>query len=135
GTNVKFFEDRAGQIFIASQESGLCWIRTNDTLSSPVLKSDKGISAIFEDREGNIWVGTSEGLYRLRPRRIRAWTTLDGLPDDRVKSVCAGPDGSVWAGTERGLAHIREGHVQTFVNIEPGVDQETKPIWADDEGG
>ncbi len=48
----------------------------------------------MEDRDGNLWAGTSEGLNRLVPRRIIRVTDL-GL----VTGVESAPDGDVWVGT------------------------------------
>ena len=35
-----------------------------------------GVLSLMEDREGNVWVGTSEGLSRLVPRKITQITDL-----------------------------------------------------------
>ena len=48
----------------------------------------------MEDRDGNMWAGTSEGLNRLVPRRIMRVTDL-GL----VTGVESATDGHVWVGT------------------------------------
>src|SRR5207247_3635356 len=61
--------------------------------------------------EGNLWLGTEQGLVQLQRRRIRAYTKRDGLADDHVWSVCEGNEGTIWAGTDRGLSRIQNGHV------------------------
>ena len=61
------------------------------------FRSD-GIWAVHEDMEGNIWVGTQEGLHRLMPHEVTPLTSL-GF----VHAVKARADGSVWIGTARGL--------------------------------
>lgn len=40
---------------------------------------------------------------------VDSWTTLDGLPQDRVQSIAQTKDGLLWAGTESGLARF-DGH-------------------------
>jgi ligand-binding sensor domain-containing protein/signal transduction histidine kinase len=54
---------------------------------------------------GDLWVGTPDGLNRIRGSRIDAFTSADGLPDDFIRSLLADADGSLWIGTRRGLTH------------------------------
>ncbi|MBV8274939.1 MAG: hypothetical protein JO170_06730 [Verrucomicrobia bacterium] len=62
------------------------------------------IQQIFEDREGNIWLATSEGLERLSDVKFVTYTTRDGLPSDNVGTVTSGNSGRIWIGTSSGLA-------------------------------
>lgn len=38
----------------------------------------------YEDREGSLWIGTTEGLYRAREVGIAAMTQKEGLPSDLI---------------------------------------------------
>lgn len=61
-------------------------------------------------REHRVWMGTDRGLVRIDTRGtgdLRAWTTLDGLSDDRVLAIAPRGDG-VWAGTPRGLVWVND---------------------------
>ena len=51
--------------------------------------------AFFQDREDNIWIGTSAGLDRLRRSRLKA-LPVDGALDH--PGMVPGPDGDVWVG-------------------------------------
>jgi signal transduction histidine kinase/ligand-binding sensor domain-containing protein len=55
--------------------------------------------------DGDLWVGTPDGLNRIHGGRIDAFTSADGLPDDFIRSLLADSDGSLWIGTRRGLTH------------------------------
>ncbi len=135
GRGAKVYEDRAGRAWVFSGAAGLRQLETDDTTFPPVLQPEgRSVSTVFEDREGNLWTGTGDGLFRLRPQRIRAWTTRDGLPSNKVRSVSAGPDGSVWAGTESGLARLRLGRVESFGELGDRPDFGSWPIWADRQG-
>ena len=54
---------------------------------------------------GDLWVGTPDGLNRIRQGRIDTYTSADGLPDDFIRSLLVDTDGSLWIGTRHGLAH------------------------------
>jgi ligand-binding sensor domain-containing protein len=62
------------------------------------------ITALRQDREGYIWVGTENGLYRYDGHRFKRFSTADGLPGDAISGIHEGPDGSFWVGTTKGLA-------------------------------
>src|SRR5262249_42974830 len=61
------------------------------------------ISTLFEDREGNIWVTTLEGLDRFHDAAAAPISVKQGLSSSRVTSVLSSRDGSVWVGTAAGL--------------------------------
>jgi signal transduction histidine kinase len=66
--------------------------------------SEQGLSAdfitdVFEDREGNVWVATSQGLDMFRDLRVKSVSKREGLREDGVESLAASGDGSVWIGT------------------------------------
>jgi signal transduction histidine kinase/ligand-binding sensor domain-containing protein len=54
---------------------------------------------------GDLWVGTPDGLSRIRRGQIDSFTSADGLPDDFIRSLLADSDGSLWIGTRHGLTH------------------------------
>jgi signal transduction histidine kinase/ligand-binding sensor domain-containing protein len=101
----------------------------------PVGALGRGIAAMLEDAEGNIWIGAGgNGLLQLRQLPITTLTTADGLPDDETWSVSVGPDDSVWAGTRNGLARIHNGEVETFQSRELGRGFGASPVFADSWG-
>lgn len=82
---------------------------------------------MFEDREGNLWVGAEEnGLHQLRPRRFRALTPDHGLPDAEIRSVYAASN-QVWVGTDRGLARV-DAHVDPDPDPDPDPGPESRAV-------
>jgi signal transduction histidine kinase len=69
-----------------------------------VLLSDV-ILSLAPAPNGDLWVGTPDGLNRIRGSAVDAFTSADGLPDDFIRSLLADADGSLWIGTRRGLVH------------------------------
>jgi signal transduction histidine kinase/ligand-binding sensor domain-containing protein len=105
-------EDGAGALWVGTSGSGLNAVRRNTDGTSKTrnysvrdgLVSDV-ILSLAAAPNGDLWVGTPDGLNRIHGRRIDAFTSADGLPDDFIRSLLADADGSLWIGTRRGLTH------------------------------
>ena len=80
-------------------------------LNVRVLDETKGMSAALRDREGNLWIGSDYGLYRLTPHRVRVIAKADGLRSEHINSVVEAADGTVWLGTGQGVAFFRQGRI------------------------
>jgi signal transduction histidine kinase len=72
------------------------------------------INALYSDREGNVWVGSSGGLTRLRPMPFKAYTTADGLVNETAWTVFEDSRGSLWVGTNGGVNRLREGKFAVY---------------------
>jgi ligand-binding sensor domain-containing protein len=74
--------------------------------------TDSRALAVFEDREGSIWVGTAGGLDRFRDTKFTTLTMEEGLPSNPISAVMESRDGTMWAFCPGGgLARIRDGRV------------------------
>lgn len=83
--------------------------------------SGNTVLSLFEDREGNIWVGTERGLDRFRDLPVIKLSKHDGLSDDSVGSVFAASAGGVWIGTAAGLNRIGNGNEITVYRRSGGL--------------
>jgi ligand-binding sensor domain-containing protein/two-component sensor histidine kinase len=77
--------------------------------------SHDNVSAILEDRDNNLWVGTAGGgLNRLRDGQWSRLTTLEGLSDDDVRSLLEDHEGNLWVGTADGLNCVGNGRFISY---------------------
>jgi signal transduction histidine kinase/ligand-binding sensor domain-containing protein len=76
--------------------------RGSERLSSDVTNQ------IFEDREGNIWVGTEKGLDRFRPATVRFEAALTS-PAAFGDKLLAASDGTVYVGEAKTIYRVRPG--------------------------
>ena len=95
--------DRDGGLWLGSSTGGgLLHIHQGITdvfALSDGLSSDQ-VSALFEDREGNIWVATNDGLDRFRDVPVATYSAKQGLSTGQANSVLAVEDGSIWIGAD-----------------------------------
>ncbi len=69
----------------------------------------------FPDNQGNLWLATEEGLYRIQDQVIRVLSTDHGLQDQDVYPVYQDRSGAVWMGVwHKGLSRFQNGKFQTF---------------------
>ncbi|MGE0392357.1 MAG: two-component regulator propeller domain-containing protein [Vicinamibacterales bacterium] len=85
---------------------------TPEHLTFPDRLSDRQVTAIFEDRHGAIWVGTSRGLDTFRPRLPGAPQIRTDVAAQTLTTLSDGDD--VWAGTADGLFRITGNRVVSY---------------------
>ena len=71
-----------------------------------------GTGALFEDREGLVWFGTTHGLFRIADGPVWGVGRPQGLATDYIRSVLQTADGQAWIGHSGGLGRVREGRVE-----------------------
>src|SRR5262249_15276968 len=73
--------------------------------------SGDAVNAVMEDREGNIWVATTNGLDRFRDVAVSTLSARQGLPAGAVSSVAGSADGGLWMATPGAVTEWRDGHL------------------------
>lgn len=108
------------ELFVGTEGGGLNILSLND--GQEVLKisiyqknessgslSNNYIRTIIEDQNKTIWLGTYEGLNKIKttegPKGItfESYTMKDGLPNNMVQLMVEDNDGYIWIGTNNGL--------------------------------
>jgi ligand-binding sensor domain-containing protein len=114
---LRIFRDHGGGLWIGTADRGLVHVhqgRTDVYTQSDGL-SDDYVNSLFEDREGNLWVGTRGGLDRFRNSAVATFSVKQGLTHNLATSVLASRDGSVWIGSAvGGLNRFIQGQITTF---------------------
>ncbi len=71
------------------------------------------VRTLFEDREGDLWIGSRGGLTRWKDAAMVPLGVPEGLTGDFATTVNEDPQGDLWLGTWRGgLYRMHGGHLQ-----------------------
>ena len=79
--------------------------------SDPTSLNSENVSEIYQDRQGQIWLGTQSGLNRWLPdtdnfQRFNLITSSD--EGETIYSIHEDKQGRIWAGSQRGLLQLDE---------------------------
>lgn len=76
--------------------------------------SDTGLNgegtSVLEDSRGNLWIGTSIGLYRFDGQYLSVYTVDEGLAGDMISSIFEDRQGDLWFGTVTAGLYQYDGH-------------------------
>ncbi|MEG1586235.1 MAG: two-component regulator propeller domain-containing protein, partial [Bacteroidales bacterium] len=61
------------------------------------------INSIYESHTGEIWIGSSNGLYGVQNNRIRHYSTENGLPNNVIYGIMEDSFGRLWLSSNKGL--------------------------------
>jgi signal transduction histidine kinase/streptogramin lyase len=90
--------DRDANIWVGTDSQGL--LRLNSQGMSSLQESDgvthEAVTAVFEDREGNLWIGGSDGIERLRDSAFVTYSGPEGLPTDGSNPVFVDSENRLW---------------------------------------
>ena len=121
-TPLCFLLDRQGRLWTGTEGSGLClYDPQSDSFRSVHqqynLPGDM-VGSMEEDEQGNLWIGTNQGLARLNPTtpneaHVRIFTVADGLADNFFnQNASCYRNGRLYFGCSRGIvnfdAHIAD---------------------------
>lgn len=98
---VDFSEDMDGRIIVGLPGAGVMVLSDKSVsfidLSASGLPTD-GLSCVLADREGNLWFGANNGLYRLSGSSVQIYDESGGLTNNTVWAVLQDRSGTFWFG-------------------------------------
>ena len=108
--------DRDGALWIGTHDRGLLHVHRGrvDAFDKSDGFAGQRVSRIFEDREGNLWVATDEGLNRFHDVAAATYSVEQGLSSPNVVSLLTTRDGNLWISTTNGLNRWRGGEITVY---------------------
>ncbi|MFI3324223.1 MAG: two-component regulator propeller domain-containing protein [Rikenellaceae bacterium] len=87
---------------------------------------DNGVTSLYKDSRGYIWIGTYDGLVRYSNSLLTTYSnTLEDkiFRSNRIRSICEDRKGDIWIGTDNGVT-LYKYEQQQFVNLEYNKNQD-----------
>jgi len=94
-------------IWIHTWSSGIYSMHTGTLKMQPVKLLGKELvrsRTSLVDRQGNIWIGSDEGLYQVKKNRNVKY--YDSLSNERVFAIAEDLRGKIWIGTAKGVNQV-----------------------------
>ena len=108
--------DHSGNLWVGTDAQGLFRIYGNATEHYGHTEGLSGDSAwaLFEDREGIVWAGTTSGIDSFRDPSIVTFSAVEGLGKDLAAGILASEDGTIWVANNGSLDRIKNGTVSSI---------------------
>jgi signal transduction histidine kinase len=121
-TPLNMFVDNSDGLWVGTLERGLLRINQGRTGVFGEVEGLSGdhVTAIFQDRENNVWVGTTEGLDRFLESAVASITVKQGLSSPSVWAVVAASDNSAWITTLDGVDRWKNGQITIYRSVKSG---------------
>jgi ligand-binding sensor domain-containing protein/signal transduction histidine kinase len=129
--------DHRQRVWAGTRDDGLFLFQTNHFSPAPGAEAlDPQIFALFEDRTGELWVGTGNGLARWNGEDWKIYTTRDGLSGNAVCAIAEDSKGNLWVGTQnQGLDCFKDGKFTVFQQSANGLPGNDVSCLCADENG
>ncbi len=116
GSEIKTLtRDRHRRLWIGLQGGGLLSESAGDFSRFANNRfSESDALALLEDPEGNLWVGTGNGLWRFREPKFPTWGEPEGLPGRVAWTIAPRGRGGLWVGSDGGLSIFADDRFQTL---------------------
>jgi signal transduction histidine kinase len=103
------FADRTGRLWVAYAGSSIGVLQPDGRFTS--YAAQQGLSGgphygIYEDGDGAIWIGGSDGLSRFAHDRFTSITRANGLPQGGVYAVSDDDQRFLWLATSAGILRL-----------------------------
>ena len=122
------------QTWVGTNENGLyLYDRLNFAkIELPNSWGNKPITKLLQDKNGNLWIGSTQGLYFWNEaktvfKHIPIESSVDQFADNRVRALLEDKEGDIWVGTLSGLQRISMDKYDTSLStfdivVESGVE-------------
>ncbi len=110
GTNA-LLEASDGSLWIGTAGRGLLVSRNGAITSITAAAGLAGdtVFSLYEDAEGTVWVGTADGLSRVRGGDVTTFRAAEALARDQVFSILEDEVGCLWMSNNRGVYRYPSG--------------------------
>src|SRR5882724_4400922 len=129
-------ETRAGQLFVGTWGGGLL-LKNGDRFESQgeLGKINAPIVSMFEGSKGEVWIGTTIGLYRYEVGHVTWFAGKEKLFLPDIRAITESPDGALWFGmVGGGVGCLREGKLSQYTTKDGLTSDFVQSLYAEPDG-
>ncbi|HTG14023.1 MAG TPA: two-component regulator propeller domain-containing protein [Blastocatellia bacterium] len=129
--------DHDGSLWVGTIGNGLFRIRGTSVEHYGRAEGLSGdsVQALYEDREGILWVTTTNGIDRFRDAAVATFSELEGLGHDQAVGVLASRDGTIWVANGDSLDHIDKNGTVSSIRWGKGLPGDQVSAMLEDHAG
>lgn len=128
---MSLYLDHSGRIWTAGWKGLTLWNGSRfaaDPVVNAVLSGSE-VRSCTEDRDGNLWIAASSGVFRVRGKEMASMDRRAGLSNDYAFSLFEDAEGNMWVGTRGGLDRFRDSQIRVFRQPEGPVVADNGGVW------
>ena len=110
-----YFDQTANKLWIGLNNGGINCLNLSDNTIKQYKKqkensanslSNNTVTCIYDDGEGNLWIGTRGGLNKFdkKTEKFEHYFEKDGLPNDYIYGILGDKNKNLWISTNNGLS-------------------------------
>jgi ligand-binding sensor domain-containing protein/signal transduction histidine kinase len=128
-------EDRGGGLWVGTYNGKVGLLRQKKFTPLQGV-SAKPVTALVQEPDGTLWIGTlGGGLIRRQDEKLAFFTVTNGLRSNLVRALLLDSQGSLWIGTDGGgLSRRTRGQWANFTTRHGLLDDTILQILEDDDG-
>jgi signal transduction histidine kinase len=130
------YEDRERRLWVGAYgaRNGLRVLQ-NGRFTFPEALANLGqVKAIHQDREGAMWFGTDEKIFRFRNDQLTSYTKKDGLAGNGVLVIRESRTGDLWFGGPGGITRFRKETLTPYTEQDGVPGGQVRSLYEDADG-
>ncbi|MBN8705411.1 MAG: response regulator [Bacteroidetes bacterium] len=112
------FIDRNNRFWVGTNGNGLHEFKNDSLLANtlPGFDTTAIVFAFHEDADGLLWIGTNNGLFRVKGKKVTQFTSADGLLDDLILQILEDDKGNLWLTCNKGPYQVSRSELNNFAD-------------------
>ncbi len=116
-------------LVISAHQEAPIYTLSSPSFNIPLLEKNI-VNDIMEDEEGNLWIGSSIGLFKIAPdKHWQIFTEKSGLPSSNISCLFEDREKNIWIGTALGIAKlVTKNNIRVFTTEDGLLSNNTKDL-------
>ena len=131
------YNDNNKILYLGTDSSKILLLVNDKIVAKQLVLSNKSIciNTINKDKDNNLWIGTTKGVYKIVNSKKTYYSTLNGLGSNIISKIFVDTENNIWFGLYgKGLSKYT---TEKFINLqsENGLDFDNVTSISQDKSG